>query len=288
MEERYPFDYNLNDYDLNNQNEELHYQDNGVLKNNLGLSNYQDLNPIERDLSNIRYQELEALDRKPQFNSQYYLNSHKYLFQDIYPWAGETRVVDIAKGGNVFVPYQYIVKEVDMSLKKLENSLSSNPNNKKLIAQSLANFLGDVNSIHPFPEDNGRTQRLFTNEVAKEYGYKINWNAVSNEKVKEVSIQAHAGNYTPLTKLIDRQLHKMEHNLENQLSEKQKVSLNSARKVLDSNFKDYPELLAQKHEQLNSKMPDIVSGKIELPVLTKMVQPDVEVRNNDKVQDRDR
>ncbi|MBS9779560.1 MAG: nucleotidyl transferase AbiEii/AbiGii toxin family protein [Moraxellaceae bacterium] len=52
-----------------------------------------------------------------------------------------------------------------------------------------------------------------------------------------------------------------------------------ARKVLDTNFQDNPELLAQKHEELNSKTPDVIAGKIELPVLTKTIQPDVEVKN---------
>ncbi len=56
-------------------------------------------------------------------------------------------------------------------------------------------------------------------------------------------------------------------------------SIKLARKVLDTNFTNNLELLIQKHEELNSKIPDVIAGKIELPVLTKTIQPDVEVKN---------
>ncbi len=276
----YPFNYGSDDYNLDNDNN-VHYQDSGVLKNTLNIIETKKLNKAERDNSLARLRELEGLSRNPKFNSQYYLSIHKHLFQDIYPWAGETRAIDIAKGGSVFVPHQHIIKELNNSLNTLENNLKSISNQTDL-ANSLGKFLGDVNSIHPFPEGNGRTQRLFTNEVAKEYGYKIEWNGVSNEKMKEVSIQAHTGNYIPIIKLIDRQLRELDHNLENKLSEEQKVALQSCRNVIDERYKNNPELLAQQHEALNAKIPGMVANNQKLPQQTHKVQPDVEIKTQDR------
>ncbi len=72
------------------------------------------------------------------------------------------------------------------------------------------------------------------------------------------------------------------HQLESQLSEDQKVAVKSWRNVLDERFKNNPELCAEKHEALNAKLPDMVAGKYELPLPTEKVQPDVEIRTQDK------
>ncbi len=103
-----------------------------------------------------------------------------------------------------------------------------------------------------------------------------------SEKFKTNSLTSIEESY--IDKIRDRSLEIVE--LQNQLSEDQKISLNSARKALDTSFKDSPEILSKKHQELNSVIPDVVAGKIELPTFTKQVQPDVEVRTKDASQER--
>ncbi len=185
--------------------------------------------------------------------------------------------------------------------------------NKEDFVKEFTEAFAKVNHAHPFLDGNGRSTRVLFSQLADNAGFdfdvsnidKDEWDYASlksgvHEKLRFFGLLEET--YQPdtrlLHKLMERAISEKEqsltkqtynkphevptnrlHELENQLSEEQKVSLNYTRKVLDSNFKDNPELLAQKHEELNSKIPDIVSGKIALPTLTKQVQPDIEVRN---------
>jgi cell filamentation protein len=58
-------------------------------------------------------------------------------------------------------------------------------NNKKNLAEKLAEILDNVNYLHPFREGNGRTQREFLRLVASEKGLKLNLNPPDNKSVYE-------------------------------------------------------------------------------------------------------
>jgi cell filamentation protein len=48
-----------------------------------------------------------------------------------------------------------------------------------------------LNTIHPFREGNGRTQREFIRELAAEAGHRINWNRVTRAQMVDASIESH-------------------------------------------------------------------------------------------------
>ncbi|MCD5415015.1 MAG: Fic family protein, partial [Clostridiales bacterium] len=104
-------------------------------------------------------------------------NIHKYIFQDIYEWAGKLRTVDIAKGNNLFAlerHLEYAANYVFTALKK-ENNLIGVKANVEQYADRLAFHAGEINMLHPFREGNGRSLREFLRCLAKEAGYEINW-----------------------------------------------------------------------------------------------------------------
>jgi len=110
---------------------------------------------------------------------------HKQLFQDIYTWAGKKRIVEISKDRKQFFPtthfdnaYRYV--EILISeFKKIPK------NNKKYLAEKLAEILDNVNYLHPFREGNGRTQREFIRMLALEKGLTLNLNPPDNKSVYE-------------------------------------------------------------------------------------------------------
>ena len=110
---------------------------------------------------------------------------HKQLFQDIYTWAGKKRIVEISKDRKQFFPtshfdnaYRYV--EILISeFKKIPK------NNKKHLAEKLAEILDNVNYLHPFREGNGRTQREFIRMLALEKGLTLNLNPPDNKSVFE-------------------------------------------------------------------------------------------------------
>lgn len=199
-----PVGYSIDDYDLENQ-DYRDYLPNEVLKNNLGINETALLNTAERDYSSLRFGELLSSEEKPQFNVDYYLSVHQHIFQDVYPWAGKTRVMDTAKGDSLFVPHQFIVRDLHKVLIELEQNLKGS-NSINDFGESLGKFLGSVNNIHPFAEGNGRTQRLYISKVANEFDFQVNWEKISNEAMKEASIKAHENDFQSVIKLITRSL----------------------------------------------------------------------------------
>lgn len=110
---------------------------------------------------------------------------HKHLFQDIYVWAGKRRIVEISKDGKQFFPTTHF----DNALRYIDtliNEYKAIPkNNKKHLAEKLAEILDNVNYLHPFREGNGRTQREFLRLLALEKGLTLNLNPPDNSSVYE-------------------------------------------------------------------------------------------------------
>ena len=167
------------------------YTNSEVLKNKFDIRKSEDLARKERTLTSIRL--LEILDDKSKiehtFDLKHLQKIHKYIFQDLYNWAGKLRDVDIAKGGTLFckaINIDSFSKDIFSKLQK-ENWLKDY--SKEEIAEKLAILFLDINALHPFREGNGRTQREFIRELAEERGFILTFKNISKEKMIEVSIK---------------------------------------------------------------------------------------------------
>lgn len=110
---------------------------------------------------------------------------HRYLFQDIYPWAGKKRMVEISKDGKQFFP----TSQFDNAFRYIDQLIADFKkipvDNKKLLAEKLAEILDNVSYLHPFREGNGRTQREFLRLVTLEKGLTLNLNPPDNQSIYE-------------------------------------------------------------------------------------------------------
>lgn len=136
---------------------------------------------------------------------------HKRLFSRIYPFAGEIRKVEIAKSGKLFLPHSLITSvsaKTFMELRK-ENYLTGYGRDK--FCERLGYYFACINTIHPFREGNGRTQRILIDQLAAKSGYAINWPAISGFSIAEASAAALAGDKAGrvLAKLVKNNLKKM-------------------------------------------------------------------------------
>lgn len=153
------------------------------LRNKLvGIDTYEKVNIADRDVSSER---LMMLDTTGKCDMQHFLSIHEYLFQDIYYFAGKLRDVPMEIDSvTVFTgPNQLPVK-----LKKFFDNLKRENNLKGLSKENfierMAEYLTDINILHPFREGNGRTKRVFFQEVSKQAGYDLNWAKCSKEEWK--------------------------------------------------------------------------------------------------------
>lgn len=182
--------------------------DTGVLRNLAGITDSALLEGYEGEMSIIRQVELAEIDPPASFDFEYLKEIHRYLFQDVYAWAGEPRTVDMVKGSTRFGSHLH----VESYLTKLFNKLAIE---REFWARSpapvdwagrFAEYLGEINAAHSFREGNGRTQRLFIGRLANEYDFEIRWDRMTAGEMIAASIASFDGNSEPMKALIGRNL----------------------------------------------------------------------------------
>jgi cell filamentation protein len=154
----------------------------GLLRNLQDINDFEVLLFVESGAVTKRLQELFENPIKIQSIHNLF-EIHRLLFQDIYIWAGKKRTVEISKDGKQFFPTSLF----DNALKYLDSLIieykSIPKDNKKHLAEKLAEILDNVNYLHPFREGNGRTQREFLRLLAKEKSLDLNLNPPDNKSV---------------------------------------------------------------------------------------------------------
>lgn len=192
--------------------------ENGVLINNLGISNTKDLNEAEKALSalqNTRLQE-DIHIFLGDFDSEHLKNIHHQLFIDIYPWAGQLRLVNTYKGECIFLRYSNIAPLSELLFSCLNYNfeyLIDNKENIDLVCSFLARFFVVLNYIHPFREGNGRSQRFMLGQILFNFGYRIDWTTVSSDAMNQAVISGwKEGNFKLTEKMIKLNIEKLESN----------------------------------------------------------------------------
>lgn len=157
------------------------YDNSDVLINNFNIRNKDKLMYVERLYTYQRILELINKRLPGNFDLSYLRNIHKYIFQDVYPWAGEIRTVDISKGYTKFAHCEYVVPEANKLFEALksENYLVGYTIDR--FSERLAYYGAELNMLHPFREGNGRTIREFLRAVAENAGFEIKYSMIDRD-----------------------------------------------------------------------------------------------------------
>ncbi len=154
----------------------------GVLKNLLNITDENTLIFVESGVVTKRLKELYEKPIKI-ISIQALFDIHKYLFRDIYSWAGNKRKVEISKSGKQFFPTSHFEKAFNY-INILIEEYKHIPKDEQISAK-LADILDNINYLHPFREGNGRAQREFIRTLALQKGYILNLNPVDNSNIYE-------------------------------------------------------------------------------------------------------
>lgn len=145
-----------------------------MLENKLGLTNSADLAREEERVSKKKAAELfekGILDDLPAGMFSTLQVIHRYLFEDIYPFVGKIRTVNVAKGNFRFAPLMYLQAALD-NIDKMPQS-----NFDEIVEKYV-----EMNIAHPFREGNGRSTRIWLDHILKtEIGKVIDWSKVDKE-----------------------------------------------------------------------------------------------------------
>ena len=145
-----------------------------MLENKLGLTSSAELAREDERISKkkaVMLFENHILDNLKSGKFSTWQTIHKYLFDEIYDFAGKLRTVNIAKGNFRFAPLMYI----ESALKNIDEMPQSN------FDEIIEKYV-EMNIAHPFREGNGRSARIWLDHMLKtEIGKIIDWSKVDKE-----------------------------------------------------------------------------------------------------------
>ena len=145
-----------------------------ALENKLGIKSSAELAREEERISKKKAVELfenGMLEKLEAGKFQTLCEIHKYLFDDIYDFAGKIRTVNLSKGNFRFAPLMYLetaIKNVD---KMPQNTFDE-----------IVEKYEEMNIVHPFREGNGRSMRIWLDMMLKkQIGQVVDWSKIEKE-----------------------------------------------------------------------------------------------------------
>jgi cell filamentation protein len=192
----------------------------GVMKNKLGIDDFQKLRTYEYYMTQARSNELSANPIKGSFDLDHLKKIHEYLFGDIYDWAGKPRTVDIAKMTGPTTETPFAAHEdfgmLDFGLQEtLKESNYLKGITRDETVKALTKTYVILNTMHPFPEGNGRATQLFMSQLANEADYNLDfkmisarlWNSAARDSMPQHDFktgeQVIKGSVKPIMKIFD-------------------------------------------------------------------------------------
>lgn len=157
---------------------EYTYPGTNVLINLADIRDPDVLHDFERGRTALRYIELDIIPVKGKFDLEHLKAIHRHLFQDVYPFAGQLRTVNIGKDGFNFCDYQQFSRHADYVFGQLKKDNFLKNLKPDAFVKKAAYYYQEINYGHYFREGNGRSIRTFFEQLSREAGYELNWSVV--------------------------------------------------------------------------------------------------------------
>jgi cell filamentation protein len=165
------------------------YPGTNVLRNRRNIRDWAALAVFEADATSWRIRQLEHKPTRGNLNGLHLQAIHRHIFQDLYSWAGEFRLVEIARPGQFyFALTERIVpclNDLFAGLLKERDLADAKPAEE--FCNRAAWYMGELNAIHSFRDGNGRTQREFIRQLAVKNGFTLDWAHVTRDAMNEAS-----------------------------------------------------------------------------------------------------
>lgn len=164
------------------------YPDSDVLKNKLNIRDKEELKRAEEEFTAVKQLVMLQEPLRGRFTKTHFLRIHRFMFEDVYPFAGHIRKEQISKGDTMFYPPHLIDRELSRIFDEVHT--------KKLLAekeqakqiQNLSHVMAELNIIHPFREENGRSIRELIRCMGLEYGLLLNWGNTDRDTLLDAAI----------------------------------------------------------------------------------------------------
>ena len=169
------------------------YEGTTCLINKFGITDDKQLSLIEGQITFAKGSELERNPMNGNFDFEHYKAIHKYLFDEIYEWAGKIRTVDMSKKGTNFAKANEIEKLANACFARLKSENYFKGQEFDEFINNIVDFYCVTNMLHPFREGNGRTQRIFISQLIRYAGYDIDFSKINTDDLMSATIHAANG-----------------------------------------------------------------------------------------------
>lgn len=161
-----------------------------MLKNKLNIRDRDELKQAEEEVTALKQYMLMESPIKGRFTKTQLVNIHRFLFEDIYPFAGHIRCEQISKGDTMFFPPHLIDQELDKVFSKLHSEKMMHETDRKRQVEHLSYIMSELNIIHPFREGNGRSIRELIRCMALYYGFSLDWSSADREMMLDAAVRS--------------------------------------------------------------------------------------------------
>ncbi|WP_158844449.1 Fic/DOC family protein [Saccharothrix deserti] len=174
----------------------------GVLRNTLGLTDQQECDYAEARLSTMRVEQLALAPLPGLYDLAHLQAFHRRIFGDFYPWAGEVRRVNIARSAT-FAAWRQIEPYAHWLFDELKKERYLRDLERDPFLDRFTHYFAEVNAIHPFREGNGRTQRAFFRQLAREAGWRVAVHSLDRTAFVEACRESMSSSNESLRDLFD-------------------------------------------------------------------------------------
>ena len=178
------------------------YEGTTCLINKLGIRDEKQLDVIESHITIAKISQLLQNPIQGNFDFEHYKAIHRFIFEDLYDWAGVPRIVNLSKKGTSFVNAEDIEKIAKSCFDRLRENKYFKNLGLEDFADKITDFYCVTNNLHPFREGNGRTQRVFLSQLAHNAGYEMDFSKADADNLMIATIQASNGVDTYLRKSL--------------------------------------------------------------------------------------
>jgi cell filamentation protein len=169
------------------------YPNTTVLINKLGITDEQLLDEAEAEITGQRILRWNSKPQSDTFDFAHYKEIHKFLFEELYDWAGQIRDVNISKKGTRFCPFDEIESRAKRIFTRLKKNDYLQDLQKKEFVEEFIDIYEATNMLHPFREGNGRTQRAFLTQLAHRDGWILNFADIDVDELMIATMQSAQG-----------------------------------------------------------------------------------------------
>jgi cell filamentation protein len=166
------------------------YPGTDVLINKFDEKDPEKLEKLETTFTTRRMYQLFEKPIVGSFGFKHLQKIHRFIFKDVYPFAGEFRDEQISKGTTTFAHPLHIYSFGNGILKELKNEQFLKGLDKEKFAERSSFYLSEVNILHPFREGNGRVQREFFRVLALKNGFELDWSKIEPDEMLRSSIES--------------------------------------------------------------------------------------------------